>query len=282
MGPRKIDVPCRHCWQCRRNRVNDFTGRALAEASVSDWTATLTLTYKEGLSAEMIFPPDAQAFIRSLRKRGHKTRYFICGEYGETKGRAHFHTVLFGKGQRPDWTQGKRVHIPAWPHGFVYVDHNADFRSIRYCMKYLLKGDSIDDRWFSMSKKPPLGSEWFARKARQAAELRVLPYTFEYQPPGAPTNQKFLMTGATRRDYLLELFEHWPQDRQSLKMATEWVAHVFQKSLKYRAERQSRDLTLDEFLESFADELQRGRLTPEQAERIVLRSQMRVLYDVQT
>mgnify|MGYP001146648577 CR=1 FL=1 len=242
-------VACRQCWRCRKNRVDDYVARAMAEASVSEAVCTLSVTYapRDDLADKVLHPRHFQLFMKLLRRRGHKVRYLVAGEYGDLKGRAHFHAVLFfkhvaaGEGEpryNPDhlfepvsskpfcreMPKKRMVHIREWPHGHVSADWSASEAAIRYVCKYLLADDK-NNAWFSLSKKPALGAEWFALKAERSRELSVLPHSFEYLPPGGDRNRPYLMTGATRRDYLAAI----TQDAAERPRMSEWVGKTFDK-----------------------------------------------------
>lgn len=232
-GPKweQVPVACRRCWRCRSNRVSDYVGRSLCEASVSDWTLALTLTYapRGDLADKVLTPSHFQDFVRSLRRRGHLIRYLVAGEYGSLKGRAHFHTILFGRGPRLEISAGVNCHIEAWPHGHVFGSYNVDDRSLRYVCKYILKDDP-GGSWFSLSKKPPLGAAFFEDLAERNVALGVLPSSFEYLPPGGQRGRPYLITGATRRDFVARLVDLWmserPLDRARL---SEWVLKAVEK-----------------------------------------------------
>lgn len=86
-----------------------------------------------------------QLFFKSLRKRLHprKIRYFVCGEYGTTGNRPHYHALIFGYEPsekklftRADrysiytseslaalWTHGFHTWSPASPENAAYVSH---------------------------------------------------------------------------------------------------------------------------------------------------------------
>lgn len=134
--------PCGHCARCFAVKKRDLTGRAAAEAVMSEEMVTFTLTYRPGETGAFKWCiEDRQNFMKRLRKRlwdnarkfvgapvryqrkfdsdgvPWKTRigmaqttarYFGCGETGErgTK-RHHWHVVVFFK------------HGPAGPSGFV-------------------------------------------------------------------------------------------------------------------------------------------------------------------
>lgn len=256
---------CGDCAECRQRRVDDFVGRMLCEASTSDWTCTLTLTYapRDDLADKVITPEHFQKFVRKLRRRGHNLRYFVAGEYGSLKGRAHFHAILFGKGPVPEWNLKKAersypgeltrwikaskagpqqwpgglksFHMTEWPHGHVQCDWGGDERSLRYVCKYLLKNEP-GTYWCSMSKKPALGHEFIMALAERNVALGVLPASFEYVPPGGKPGRMYLMQGACRRDYLLRIIDGWEAAGRDLSDArlNEWVANRINKVLQDR------------------------------------------------
>lgn len=227
----QVPVPCDRCWSCRENYVSDWVGRCLCEASVSKVSCTITLTYAPPPNGELfdkvIQPLHFQYFMKRLRNAGHKVRYLVSGEYGDLKDRAHFHAILFFTHLVPsgkpapklenraafiadpsiaqpfslEIPQQEMVHISEWPHGHVEVDWTCTERAIRYCCEYLYE-DGKRTAWMSQSKKPPLGWAWFAEKALLSKDYQVFPSTFEYMPPGGKPGKKYLMTGATRREFL--------------------------------------------------------------------------------
>ncbi|WP_124087894.1 rolling circle replication-associated protein [Pseudogemmobacter humi] len=229
----------------------------MAEASVSEVCCTVTLTYapRDDLADKILHPRHFQLFMKMLRNAGHKVRYLVCGEYGDIRARAHFHALLFFTDLRPldgampcyiadyppgtlpeNWgafcreiPQKRMVHIREWPHGHITVDWSASEKSARYVCKYLLASDK-NNAWFSLSKKPALGAEWFARKAAKARELGVLPSSFEYLPPGGSKDRPYLMTGATRRDYLNAI----TTNSADIPRMSEWVQKTFEKCDKRR------------------------------------------------
>jgi hypothetical protein len=256
-GHEKVNVPCRKCDLCKYNRLNDYVGRALAEASTSDWVCAVTLTYRprDDLADKIITPPHAQAFIRSLRDRHHKIRYLIAGEYGSLRGRAHFHVLLFGIGKRPQipngevWPHHQNFHDISWPHGHMFADWNADEKAMRYTLKYILK-DQSKDTWMSLSKQPPLGAAFFRNKADELVRARVFPSSFNYLPPGGDSERLYYMTRTTRRDYLLRICEGLGvTDYLAQHRVTEWVQASIDKALKDKHMRHAIPETFEEMAE---------------------------------
>lgn len=316
IGYMKQQKPCGSCWRCLKRRKDDFTGRCLAEAATSDWTLTVTLTYapRDDLAEKVIHPEHFQKFVRAMRRRGHKIRYFVAGEYGKERQRAHFHAIIFGMGKVPEWTikpagsgsggrsypgelQGlqklraqaiaagkmlgnyvmptwpneKNFHDDLWPHGHMYVEWGASRKSAGYVTKYLLEEDK-HNCWFSMSKKPALGHDWFQKLAERNVKLGVLPSSFEYSPPGGEGKQ-YLMTGATRRDYLLAVIDGWSAKRPlDLDRLNEWVRNRVEKVLQDRLIKQLEEhFDPDQYLDNLRSELDMMRPTDEQTRRAHMR-----------
>lgn len=267
----KTEGSCGVCRQCRERRVDDFVGRMMCEAATSDHVAFLTLTYapRDDLADKVITPKHFQDFVRKLRRRDQTNlyRYFVAGEYGDLRGRAHFHVLLFIKGRRPVWELSRRgeagrefpgerkklrellqldpgtswpdgqvrFHTREWPHGHVTCDWTPSERVMRYPCKYLLKNEP-GTYWCSMSKKPPLGHDWLMALADRNIELGVLPESFNYYPPGTNGKKMYLMQGASRRDYLLRMIDAWEEnggDLSDLRM-NEWVRNRVSKVLQDR------------------------------------------------
>ena len=59
-------VACRNCWQCRKNRINDYVGRCLAEQKFSDKALAVTLTYadSDSANASILTYSDFQKFMK--------------------------------------------------------------------------------------------------------------------------------------------------------------------------------------------------------------------------
>lgn len=258
-GPKwqKQAVPCRKCWRCRKSRVDDYVGRCLAEAATSQAVCTVTLTYapRDDLADKILHPRHFQLFMKLLRRSGHKVRYLVAGEYGDLRGRAHFHAILFFQylaprpegAPAPDYNrdhladasasgpfcreipQQRICHIREWPHGHINADWSCDEKSVRYVCKYLLADDK-NNAWFSLSKKPALGAAWFAQKAEEAKRLGVLPSSFQYAPPGGSDNRRYTITGASRRDYLNAI----TTDAKDKPRMSEWTLKTFEKHERAR------------------------------------------------
>lgn len=93
-------VPCGNCLECRALKANNWVIRNTYEAKAHDNIAFITLTYKD--NPHFLVKKDLQDFFKRLRSYlsynnlGKDIRYFACGEYGEKRGRPHYHIILYG------------------------------------------------------------------------------------------------------------------------------------------------------------------------------------------
>ena len=264
-GYEQIPVSCQQCWRCRSNKVNNYVGRSLCELHSSDWSVALTLTYApkaerdEDLAHKVLLPLHFQQFIRALRDSHHKIRYLGVGEYGSLKGRAHFHAILFGRGKRLEIPHGRIAHHKAWPHGHVKADWNMDEKAMRYVCKYVLKNEP-GKYWFTLSKKPAIGSAWFMEKALAAGQLGVLPRSFLYRPPGGDQGRPYMLRGAVKRDYIRAAFDSY-LEHHTLDLATcsEWIRDAIVKVWRDDRVKEARGYV--EPLKNMAEDFNRGRIS---------------------
>ena len=208
-----LTLPCGQCVGCRLERSRQWAIRCVHEASLHKHNCFLTLTFapfswvdcKKRLKGEHdpLFGQEAgedlvyaefQKFMKRLRKRtGVKVRYYMCGEYGENFGRAHFHACLFGFdfsdkrlffiSKHGDKVFRSELLEELWPWGISSIGE-VTFKSAAYVARYIMKkvtGDSLDPdtglprkmhyyrgdgrfrtpEFTKMSLKPGIGSDWF-------------------------------------------------------------------------------------------------------------------------
>lgn len=193
-----VTVACGQCVGCRDERARQWAVRCMHEASLHDRNCVVTLTYapEHVPVSGSLFYRDFQLFMKRLRKRmGHSIRFFMCGEYGDEKGRPHFHSLLFGcdfaadrvafktAGEdRSRWLYTSSTLSELWKYGHSSVGEMS-FASAAYVARYVLKkvnGDAADD-WYrrvdegtgevfdlepefcSMSLRPGIGADWYER-----------------------------------------------------------------------------------------------------------------------
>lgn len=185
-------MACGQCHGCRLARSREWAARCVHEASLYDENSFVTLTYREPRFS--LHYPDFQLFMRRLRKEfaPRRIRFYMCGEYGEIGGRAHFHALLFNCGFR-DRVLLRRTKAGSdlfrsavlercWPHGHSSVG-NVTLQSAGYVARYVLKKltgdgdescyDVIDPdtgevfkrvkEFGRMSLRPGIGAAWLRR-----------------------------------------------------------------------------------------------------------------------
>ena len=130
---RKITVACGCCYHCIESKINEWCTRMYAHAEDFKNVYFVTLTYRSFTSVELPYNKlvinklqDAiwhydnfnitkhfsynpcllvkshyQNFLKRLRKNTGLTdlTFVLCGEYGKTYGRPHFHMILFTNGE---------------------------------------------------------------------------------------------------------------------------------------------------------------------------------------
>lgn len=216
------EAACHRCWQCREQAVDDWVGRNIAESRTSVASHAATLTYGRSragdvdhVRAAILTYSDVQKCLKLLRYHGYAVRYFAIGEYGARKGRAHWHVIFHWVDRVPDmvldrnfmWSVRGRdgdMHL-VWPHGFAMLT-KPTHAAFRYNCKYILKDQGPgEDRQghLAMSKKPPLGSAYFARMAERYAEQGLAPQDLHYVFPEVTAPSKELRGSRERKRFML-------------------------------------------------------------------------------
>lgn len=156
---RTINLPCGQCIGCKLERARQHAVRCQHEASLHAENSFITLTYApEHLPKDdSLHHEHFQGFMKRLRYYKGPTRFFMCGEYGETNPnthiadgglyRPHYHACLFGIdwhdkepiGQTNDitlYTSNELTKI--WGMGHVTTG-DVTFESAGYVARYCLK-----------------------------------------------------------------------------------------------------------------------------------------------
>lgn len=161
------------------------------EASLHLHNQFLTLTYSDELLPHggTLVLRDVQLFMKRLRKAYGALRFFLCGEYGETTWRPHYHAIVFGlelADLRPhkQTASGAQLYTSAsltklWGLGHVYIG-SVTMESAQYVARYVTKkinGDraTAHYRWIDpktgevhdrkpefavMSRREGIGAKW--------------------------------------------------------------------------------------------------------------------------
>lgn len=192
---RLVEVACGQCLGCRMRLSSEWTARCCHEAQMHEQNCFVTLTYDDSN-----LPPtgslvhrDFQLFLKRLRKRFGPVRYYMCGEYGDTYRRPHYHACLFG------WEPSDRVLFTVRDDVRVYTSEQlsscwilghstvGDFvpETAAYVSRYVLKkitgraasahyatdvvdvtsGElaSLQPEYNRSSLRPGIGAHWVAR-----------------------------------------------------------------------------------------------------------------------
>lgn len=162
-----VPVPCGKCPKCRQRRVDGWVFRLLQEEKRHNSSLFVTLTYANPYvpitdnGFMSLTKDDPQKFFKRLRKNtGCNTiRYYLCGEYGDTTWRPHYHAILFDAKEQ-DIEDAWRDPDTGQPLGHVHFDGAPTGDSIAYVCKYINKEHRIpvharDDRQpeFSLMSK---------------------------------------------------------------------------------------------------------------------------------
>ena len=108
-----VEIPCGKCEGCRIARSREWANRCMMELEYHDSAYFLTLTYDEehvprhwyadpetgeAMQSLSLEKRHMQLFWKRLRKAfpDDHIRYFMCGEYGSTTFRPHYHAIVFG------------------------------------------------------------------------------------------------------------------------------------------------------------------------------------------
>lgn len=147
----ELKLPCRKCMPCRIRHSGNWVVRLLHEASLHHYAPYFpTFTYDDENVPLSLKHRDFQLFMKRLRKKfsGNKIRFFMCGEYGETTLRPHYHAILFGlllddlkpykKNSNGDQLYNSKTLTDLWGLGHVVVGY-ANKSSMAYTAGYLLK-----------------------------------------------------------------------------------------------------------------------------------------------
>lgn len=223
-GPsyRRQETKCGHCKHCMWVKRNIRASECAMELVASDWAYFLTLTVAPGEDRDK----DAMDWLLDIQhlQRFHKRcrinierqkgsfvgrectswRYVQCGEYGSLRGRAHYHVVIFGNGERPHFNEGKFEHIPEWPYGHVTIRSRVDRGVAFYLSKYMQKSQE-DVTCYSQSNVPALGTAYILGIAARNAGLGLpIPSgSWKFVTSDGIKDRSFLIRGAKVRDYAL-------------------------------------------------------------------------------
>ena len=172
---REIQIACGQCIGCRIQKRESWAVRCYAESKLHKHNQFVTLTYDDDH-----LPKDGsldyrhwQLFAHRLRKSLGPFRFFVCGEYGETTIRPHYHALLFGL-DIPDLVKCNSVYASSdiyksetidklWRLGGCRIG-TVTYESARYCAVYTTKkvgGDLAKERYSRVDMST--GETWMVK-----------------------------------------------------------------------------------------------------------------------
>lgn len=183
-SPDKVAIPCGQCVGCRLAYSRQWAVRCVLESQRWDSNFFITLTYSdeyvplrkhcvadtdtgEVVAEEMVMtlqPEHLTKFNKDLRRYydyhyDHKNiRFFACGEYGNERGRPHYHGIFFNlpiDDLKPYRYQSKshdghplyesETISSIWGKGLVCIA-GVSFDSCAYTARYIMKKHKGNDR----------------------------------------------------------------------------------------------------------------------------------------
>lgn len=240
-GTANTELPCGACLGCKTDRALDWAHRSHHEASRWEHNCFLTLTYDQEHCPDGLVPTDLQAFIKRLRHHHRRAtpgclrspgqlRYLACGEYGDRRGRPHYHLCLFNCRFNDTHQVGKDLYesdlvTHLWPYGQHRIGE-LTAASANYVAQYTLKkigtayadpdGVVMQPPFLRASLKPAIGATWLQIFHRDVTHGYLV-----YD--GTP--------GRIPRTYQKYLDKHYPQ----LAEASRHAAQELRRQAKQRA-----------------------------------------------
>ena len=144
-----IHLPCGQCFGCRRKKAVQWGARAVHETMFHPFSSFITLTYADAPSG--LIHRDYQHFMKRFREANSdlRIRQLMCGEYGDKRGRPHFHALIWGTDFFHDrrkfkqmnggyWLYNSNLLDSYWGHGHAVIS-NVTFESASYVGGYCFK-----------------------------------------------------------------------------------------------------------------------------------------------
>lgn len=189
-----LKLPCGQCIGCRLDRSLQWAVRCMHEKQLHAESSFVTLTYDDAHLPEggTLVVRDHQLFMKRLRfKMGKRIRFYMCGEYGETTKRPHYHYLFFNR----DFSDKKFYNLTKaghrlytsellrelWPQGHNVIG-DVTLESCAYVARYIvdkLNGPAAADHYRVVtgdgvvvdrcpeftcgSRRPGLASEWYEK-----------------------------------------------------------------------------------------------------------------------
>lgn len=132
---------CGKCYECKKQEARVLAHRIELEASYHEHVSWVTLTYddfhlpRDGSVNERDVHLWLKQFRKEIERKGlPKIRYYYVAEYGELRGRPHYHVILYGyqtcirgdlgtwndaAGEKPDCCDSCKLIHKTWKRGRI-------------------------------------------------------------------------------------------------------------------------------------------------------------------
>lgn len=206
---RQIYLPCGKCLGCRLDNSKDKAIRAMKHLMMhNNHGFFITLTYDDKKIIDKIgylddrprnlHKEDFVLFMKRLREYfpESKMTYIHCGEYGEKKGRAHHHFILYGLESFGDeeWFTQRARHSNSyykygisetldrlWQFGNCIIS-GVSYNTCRYVSSYIMKKTlgkgkqylDYENEYYTSSKG--IGKSWFEQYYKDVFPADVIVY----------------------------------------------------------------------------------------------------------
>jgi len=240
-------IPCQQCMSCRLDKSLDWALRLTYETKFWPTSSFVTLTYDNEHATDSISGPRLTTFIKDLRRRLDyrglgKIKFFGIGEYGEKKGRPHYHAIIYGgpfeytpgaeaepaRGGGKQWTS---EHIQAvWEEGIHRISE-VTFESAAYVARYALKKITGAPASAHYGSKAPE----FMRCSNGLGRLHFEQWKKDIYPAGTIIREGRAISAPKYFDRLIEqtdpeMWEHTQKERQASQKffdtVDEYVQHA--------------------------------------------------------
>lgn len=171
-----IMAPCGKCPSCIKNYRRQWSLRCEAEAKCHDTSCFVTLTYDPDHNPGVLVKDHLKEFIKKLRNRGIKVRYFGCGEYAS---QPHYHIILFGympddlslicKSKTGFFLYKSKFIENLWKKGLCTVQE-FDSAVAGYVAGYVDKKIDDKDSFLIMSNRPGIGHDYYIKNVMKLYE----------------------------------------------------------------------------------------------------------------
>ena len=157
-----VPIPCGTCFCCRLDLQKQMQDRMFCAWHSHDCSAYVTFTYddshlvyQDGFRQATLSKEDVHKYLDNIKHKFKNVdfEYYLCGEYGDSFNRPHYHALFFGL----DFQLHKRFFETSWKKGNVKVLPVND-RAFSYVTKYIVKPYSKtwnDSNYYDFGLIPP-------------------------------------------------------------------------------------------------------------------------------